>query len=117
LNNQSNEIEVAVDILNTWHFSDTEKAMILGDVPLDIIQAVKGKNCSEELSGGVWKRAGLVAGVDAALRVLFLQEKHRLEWLSNRNRRFGECSPKDVMLSGSLDGLIDIKSYLDAARY
>lgn len=107
---------VAVRILQFWGFSDAEKAVVLGDIPIATFRRMKAGNMPSKLTTDRRTRVSLILGIHKALRILFLQDAHKLEWINNANRAFGENSPKEVMLSGSLVGVYEIRRYLDAAR-
>lgn len=107
---------IAVRILDFWNFTDPEKAIVLGDIPIATFRRMKSGNMQTRLTTDRRTRVSLVLGIHKALRIMFLQDAHKLQWINNRNRAFGEHSPKDVMLSGSLVGLYEIRRYLDAAR-
>lgn len=108
---------IAVRILDFWEFRDAEKAVVLGDIPIATFRRMKRGNMQSKLTTDRRTRVSLVLGIHKALGILFLQDTHKLEWIYNRNQAFGENSPKDVMLSGSLVGLYEIRRYLvDASR-
>ena len=109
-------MNIAVRILDYWRFSDAEKAVVLGDIPIATFRRMKSGRMQSKLTTDRRTRVSLIFGIHEALRILFLQDTHKQEWINNCNRAFGENSPKDVMLSGSLVGLYEIRRYLDASR-
>ncbi|MCC5880983.1 MAG: DUF2384 domain-containing protein [Idiomarina sp.] len=108
--------QMAVKILDVWAFTDREKSVVLGDIPITTFRRMKAGKMSNQLNVDRRTRLSLILGIHKSLRIMFLQTKHQLEWISNPNRAFGQYSPKDVMLSGALVGLHDIRRYLHAAR-
>jgi len=106
--------KTAVNILELWKFTDTEKAIVLGDFSGATFRRVKGGNLARKLTIDRRTRVSLILGIHKALRTMFIQEKHRLEWINNKNRTFNDHSPKELMLSGSLVGLHEIRRYLDS---
>lgn len=107
--------KAAVNILELWKFTDTEKAIVLGDFSGVTFRRVKGGNLVRKLTIDRRTRVSLILGIHKALRTMFIQDRHRLEWMNNKNRAFSDHSPKDVMLSGALIGLHEIRHYLDLA--
>lgn len=105
---------IAVNVLTSWQFTDSEKAVVLGDISIATFRRMKAGKMPTKLSTDRRTRLSLVLGIHKELRTLFLQEEHRREWLINPNRAFAEFSPKDIMLCGSLSGLNDIRRYLSS---
>ncbi len=104
---------IAVRILKLWGFTDAEKALILGDIPVATFRRMKNGNMRNKLTTDRRTRVSLILGIHKALRILLHQDEHRLEWLNKPNRAFRENSPKAIMLSGNLLGLYEIRRYLD----
>lgn len=107
--------KAAVNILELWEFTDTEKAIVLGDFSSATFRRLKGGNLTRKLTIDRRTRVSLILGIHKALRTMFVQGQHRLEWVNNENRAFRDYSPKDIMLSGALIGLHEIRHYLDTA--
>lgn len=63
-------------------------------------------------------RISAVLGIHKALAILFVREGEALAWLRSPHEGplFGGQSPIGVMLSGSHDGLLVVRRYLDAWR-
>lgn len=116
LDKDKRAFQIAINILNVWGFSDPEKAIALGDIPIATFRLMKAGKMPNKLTTDRRTRVSLILGIHKALRILFLQDVHRLEWINNPNRALGEYSPKEVILSGSLVGMNDVRRYLDAAR-
>ena len=107
-------LKAVVNILELWKFTDTEKAIVLGDFSGATFRRVKGGNLARKLTIDRRTRVSLILGIHKALRTMFILDRHRLEWMNNKNRAFGDHSPKEVMLSGALIGLHEIRYYLDS---
>lgn len=107
--------KAAVNILELWKFTDTEKAIVLGDFSSATFRRLKGGNLTRKLTIDRRTRVSLILGIHKALRTMFVQDKHRLEWVNNQNRAFNDHSPKELMLSGALIGLHQLRHYLDSA--
>jgi len=63
-------------------------------------------------------RLSAVLGIHQALGVLFDGEAAQLAWLNGPHAAplFGGQRPLDLITSGSLDGLMQVRRFLDAAR-
>ena len=63
-------------------------------------------------------RISAVLGVYKALGILFVRESEGLAWLKGPHAGplFGGQSPMDLMLSGTQDGILQVRRYLDAWR-
>lgn len=114
LENDKVGFKTAVNILELWKFTDVEKAIVLGDFSNATFRRIKGGNLGRKLTIDRRTRVSLILGIHKALRTMFIQEKHRLEWINNKNRAFNDHSPKELMLSGSLVGLHEIRRYFDS---
>jgi hypothetical protein len=63
-------------------------------------------------------RVSAVLGVHKALGILFVRESEGLAWLKGPHAGplFGGQSPMGLMLSGTQDGILQVRRYLDAWR-
>jgi len=63
-------------------------------------------------------RISALLGVHRALRINFPSERDALAWLSapNQGQLFGGQRPIDLLTSGTQDGLLAVRRYLDAWR-
>lgn len=107
--------KAAVNILELWKFTDTEKAIVLGDFSRATFRRLKGGNLTRKLTIDRRTRVSLILGIHKALRTMFIQDSHQIEWINKKNKSFHNYSPKDVVLSGALIALYDVRRYLDAA--
>jgi Protein of unknown function (DUF2384) len=66
----------------------------------------------------VLTRISAVLGIHQALSILFPDEKLGVAWLRDPHRSltFGGKPPLDLVTSGSQDGLITVRRFLDGAR-
>ncbi|MBR9907523.1 MAG: DUF2384 domain-containing protein [Gammaproteobacteria bacterium] len=114
LDNDNVGFKAAVNILESWKITDAEKAIVLGDISSATFRRIKGGSLVRKLTIDRRTRVSLILGIHKALRTMFIQDKHRLEWVNNKNSAFNEHSPKELMLSGALIGLHEIRHYLDS---
>jgi hypothetical protein len=63
-------------------------------------------------------RLSAVLGIHKALRIVFIRDEDALRWLrsANRDLTFGGQRPIDLVTSGTQDGLLTVRRYLDAWR-
>ena len=63
-------------------------------------------------------RLSAVLGIHQALGIVFPQERLGVEWLRGPHKAivFGGRPPLDLLTSGSLDGLLTVRRFLDGAR-
>ncbi|WP_141679144.1 MbcA/ParS/Xre antitoxin family protein, partial [Acinetobacter baumannii] len=63
-------------------------------------------------------RISAVLGVHQALGVLFASEPEQLAWLRGPHQAliFGGRPPLDLVTSGTQDGILTVRRFLDAAR-
>jgi hypothetical protein len=66
----------------------------------------------------VLTRISAVFGIHQALGILFPTERHGVEWLRDPHNAivFGGRPPLDLVTSGSQDGLLTVRRFLDGAR-
>lgn len=66
----------------------------------------------------VLTRMSAVLGIYQALRILYPTEREGIEWLRTPHHAivFGGRPPLDLIVSGSQDGLLTVRRFLDAAR-
>ena len=70
------------------------------------------------LDADVLTRISAVLGIHQALGVLFPSERVGIEWLRTPHKAvvFGGQPPLNLVTSGSQDGLLTVRRFLDAAR-
>jgi hypothetical protein len=66
----------------------------------------------------VLTRISAVLGIHQALGTLFADERQGVEWLRNAHQAlvFGGRPPLELVTSGSQDGLLTVRRFLDGAR-
>jgi uncharacterized protein (DUF2384 family) len=65
----------------------------------------------------VLTRISAVLGIHQALSILFVTEREAVNWLTGPHRApaFGGRPPIELVVSGTLDGLLTVRRFLDAA--
>lgn len=61
-------------------------------------------------------RVSLLLGIHVGLQYLFVDRERGYRWASAPNTIFDGLTPLEIMSSGSIDGLLRVRSYLDAER-
>lgn len=105
----------------TLGLSEKEKMRVLGDIPRStfhkwVQDAKQHKPLTLPLD--VLLRISALLGIYKALRIIFADETHAVKWLlsSNTGLVFGGQRPLDLILSGTQDGMMLVRRYLDAWR-
>ena len=62
------------------------------------------------------RRIGYVAGIYAALQILYSDAAQADSWVRKPNRHFGGQTPLERMAAGDVTDLAAVRAYLDAAR-
>lgn len=108
-------------IADRWDLTEEQRRLLLGLPPRStyhawIRKALDGKNPILPLD--TLLRISAVLGIHKALAILFPRPDEAMTWLkgSHRGALFGGQSPLDLMLSGTQDGLLSVRRYLDAWR-
>jgi Protein of unknown function (DUF2384) len=104
-----------------WGLTEEERRCILGGPPRSTYQNwVKTVREHHEitLSADVLTRISAVLGIHQALGILFDGEQAGVAWLRGPHRAtvFGNSPPMDLVTSGTQDGLLTVRRFLDAAR-
>ncbi len=108
-------------ICDTWGLSEKQRIVLLGDPARSTYHQWMKKAVAREalnLPFDTLVRVSAVLGVHKALTILFPREDEAMTWLSGPHRGvlFGNQSPLDVMLSGTQDGILTVRRYLDGWR-
>ncbi|MEX1222411.1 MAG: hypothetical protein WEA82_09910 [Idiomarina sp.] len=109
LEDDSSMFSIAIQILDSWQFSDEEKALALGVTEGDFKNTLGGRLTVDQRT-----RVSLILGMHKGLSTLLLQKQHHIEWIAHGNKAFDNYSPKEMLLSGSLMDMYDIRRYLDS---
>ncbi|WP_053240083.1 antitoxin Xre/MbcA/ParS toxin-binding domain-containing protein [Pleomorphomonas koreensis] len=107
-------------IADLWELIDEERLLVLGMPSRSTYYSwVKAVREHRDITLNVDRltRISIVLGVHQALGNLYLAERDALEWLKTPHRAplFGGRSPMDLITSGSQDGLLSVRRFLDAA--
>lgn len=108
-------------IADLWNLSEEERRLILGLPPRSTFHnwCQKARQHSDlSLDVDVLLRISAVLGIHQALIVLFGREAEGIEWLRNAHHSltFGGQPPMAFVTSGTQDGLMTVRRFLDAAR-
>lgn len=108
-------------ISDLWGLSEEQRRLILG-LPSRSTYHHWAKAAREHrditLDVDVLLRISAVLGVHQALGVLFASEPEQIAWLRGPHQAlvFGGRPPLDLLTSGTQDGLLTVRRFLDAAR-
>ena len=108
-------------IADRWGLSEAERRRLLGEPPRSTYHAWFRKAEQHEsitLPLDTLLRISAVLGIHKALGILFVRESEALTWFKSPHSGplFGGQSPLELMLSGTQDGLLQVRRYLDAWR-
>ena len=109
-----------IAITDLWRLSEDQRRLMLGSPSQSTYQnwcRIARQHGSLTLDVGSLKRISAILGIHQALGVLFANEADRLAWLQGPHDAplFGGRCPLEVATSGSLDGLLRVRRFLDAA--
>ena len=104
-----------------WGLSESQRRTLLGGISRSTYyQWIKNAEEDEKvtLTLDTLLRISAVLGVHKALGILFVRESEGLAWLKGPHAGplFGGQSPMEMMLSGTQDGILQVRRYLDAWR-
>jgi uncharacterized protein (DUF2384 family) len=108
-------------IADLWHLTEEQRRLVLG-LPSRSTYHNWAKTVREhrDIALGVdtLQRISAVLGIHQALGVLFENERDGIAWLRAPHAAtvFGGRSPLDLVISGTQDGLLTVRRFLDAAR-
>jgi len=98
-------------ILKTWAISDQQVLAMLGAKSMDELKRwVSGE--ARSYPGELPHRIGLIGGIHARLRHIYLDHRQVLAWLSSPSPHFENKRPIDVMAGGNLIGLMMVRDQL-----
>lgn len=108
-------------IADLWGLNEEERRLILGYPSRSTFHnwARQAREHGEiTLDVDVVTRISAVLGIHQALGILFADERGGLEWLHGPHEAlvFGGKPPMALVTSGSQDGLLTVRRFLDAAR-
>lgn len=108
-------------IANLWELTEEQRLLMLG-YPSRSTYHGWCKQAREHgaftLDVDVLTRISIVFGVHQALGILFPTEPQGVEWLRGPHSApvFGGHPPLDLLTSGSQDGMLTVRRFLDGAR-
>ena len=108
-------------IADLWGLTEGERLRVLGHLPRSTYLGWC-KRAREHhtftLSADVLTRISAVFGIHQALEILFPTEKLGIEWLRSPHNAavFAGRPPLELVTSGSQDGLLTVRRFLDGAR-
>ncbi|MBO6506781.1 MAG: DUF2384 domain-containing protein [Thalassospira sp.] len=98
----------AFRLLKNWEISDAEVQVLLGG------NEIAFRNEQQMPSEDMLVRAHLLLGIHKQLRVLFVDKRRGYQWVKKPNQTFGGLSALDVMMQRGVEGIIQVKEYLEA---
>ena len=98
----------AFRLLKNWELSDAEVQVLLGG------NQVAVRNEQQSPSEDMLVRAHLLLGIYKQLRVLFVDKRRGYQWVKKPNQTFGGLSALEVMMQRGVEGILQIKEYLEA---
>lgn len=110
-----------LEIMDIWGLSEAERLRVLGQPGRSTYHAWAMKARSGAgltLPLDVLLRISAVLGIHKALGVVFTGDEAGVAWLKSPNsgRLFGGQAPMELVTSGTQDGLLAVRRYLDAWR-
>lgn len=108
-------------IADLWGLDEVQRLLVLGLPPRSTyykwVHTVR-EHGEVTLSLDTLLRISAVLGIHQALGTLFKTEHEGVEWLRGPHDApvFGGHPPLDLIMSGTQDGLLTVRRFLDAAR-
>lgn len=107
-------------IADLWGLTEEQRRLILGCPARSTYQAWIKKAREHQgmtLSLDVLMRISAVLGIYKGLRILFADDDKGVEWLRrpHRERVFGGAPPIELMTRGTLDAILTVRRFIDAA--
>ena len=108
-------------IADLWGLSEEQRRLVLGypsrSTYHNWMRLARGQG-EVTLDVDALMRLSAVFGVHQALGVLFADAEEQLGWLKGPHDAplFGGQAPLNLITSGSLDGIVQVRRFLDAAR-
>jgi len=108
-------------IADLWGMTEEQRRLVLGMPSRSTYQnwtKVAREHGDVTLDVDVLTRISAILGIHQALGVLFDTEREGIAWLRGPHRAtvFGGKPPMDLVTSGTQDGLLTVRRFLDAAR-
>lgn len=108
-------------IADLWGLNEEQRRLVLGYPSRSTYQnwmKLAREQGEVTLDVDALMRLSAVFGVHQALGVLFADAKGQLDWLKEPHGApvFGGQAPLSLVTSGSIDGILQVRRFLDAAR-
>ena len=108
-------------IFDLWKLGEAERRAVLGFPSRSTYQnwaKMVREHRDITLDADVLMRISAVLGIHKALGVLYSNEQEGVDWLHRAHRAtvFGGKPPVELITSGTQDGLMTVRRFLDAAR-
>ncbi len=106
---------VATRTLDAWGFSPDEMPPVFGLSPSQF-EGFRATGLGEEsVSEELTIRVSLILGIERALEMLLAEEADIRDWINRPSNApvFQGYPPKSIFLTGRLDDLREIRTYLD----
>ena len=108
-------------IADLWGFNEEQRCLVLGDPSRSTYHnwcKQAGENGAFTLGVDVLTRISAMLGIHQALSALVSDEHDGVEWLRQPHHGivFGGHPPLHLITSGTLNGLMAVRRFLDAAR-
>ena len=102
----------------SWGLSIDQQRRILGDLPKTTYYGLL-KGSVRTVSHDTLERLSLLMGIWANLEILIPHPEAAALWMRRPHpaRAFGDRSPLDWMLQGSVAALVDVRRHLEAWRF
>jgi uncharacterized protein (DUF2384 family) len=120
--NTENKAEVArvaitmfFNIMGKWQVKDNDQQTLLGHPAKGTFYAWK-KSGATSIPSDTLERISYVMGIYRSLSIIFSNPEQAESWVSRPNKRFGDKSALEYMVSGGITELADVRYYLDAER-
>lgn len=108
-------------IADLWRLTEEERRLVLGYPSRSTYQnwcKQVREHGAITLDADMLTRISAVLGIHQGLGILFSEEQLGVEWLHTPHQAlvFGGQPPLDLVTSGSQDGLLTVRRFLDGAR-
>jgi hypothetical protein len=108
-------------IADLWRLTEEQRLLVLGYPSRSTYHnwcKLAREHGAFALDVDALARLSAVLGIHQALGILFPEERLGVDWLRGPHKAivFGGRPPLDLVTSGSLDGLLTVRRFLDGAR-
>jgi hypothetical protein len=102
-------------IAEAWDLSAEDARALLGTPPERTFYAWCDGNVAQVPKDAL-RRIGHIAGIFAALEILYAESHLADDWIRRSNRAFGGQTPLQRMRAGEIGDLAAVRRYLELAR-